>query len=395
MDCTSVILIMALAAGSGQAASSELKKTPVQPAPADSRASVEITLTPVVGGGKNAIQWSPYGQRCPLTETALGLETKIALGPKDAPPITVTLTKTQGSQYYTMISIDYDRNGIIAGNERFTTKPTLSRGKWWSSFETVVPVPATDPKTGKEVSNPYKLKLWYVEEPEAGAEKILRFSRDWWLEGQATIDGVRAYVLISENVMDGVIDAKDRWALSSVAERKQLYLGDSARPITDFAWLGEKAYHIRTVHPSGRQIVMEGYDPGITRKDDAEKRDPYAADRKAARSGTKVPFLTDFATAQGNARREKKNLLVKFEATWCGPCKVMDELVFTADEVVAAAGQTVCVRIDGDQQPELKKHFKANGYPTIILLSPEGKELKRASYLGVREMKEFLSASPR
>ena len=171
------------------------------------------------------------------------------------------------------------------------------------------------------------------------------------------IDGVRAYVLISENVMDGVIDNRDRWALSPAIERKQLYLGDTARPIRDFAWLGEKAYHIASVHPSGRQIVLERYDPGITRKDDAEKRDPYAADRKAARSGKAVPFLTDLATAQGNARREKKNLLVKFEATWCGPCKVMDELVFTADEVVAAAARTVCVRIDGDQQPELKKRF--------------------------------------
>jgi thiol-disulfide isomerase/thioredoxin len=394
MYCTSVILMIAMVAGLGQGASNEPKKTPVEPVPAGSMASVEITLTPVVGGGKNAIQWSPYGQRCPLTETAQGLETKIVLGPKDAPPIAVTLTKTQGSQYYNMISIDHDRNGVIANNERFITKPKLSRGKWWSSFETVVPVPATDPKTGKEISNPYKLNLWYVEETDAGVDKILRYSRDWWLEGQATIDGVRAVVLISENVMDGVIDAKDRWALSSVAERKQLYLGESARPITDIAWLGEKAYHIRTVHPSGRQIVLEGYDPGITRKDDAEKRDPYAADRKAARSGKAVPFLTDFATAQENARREKKNLLVKFEATWCGPCKVMDELVFTADEVVTAAGQIVCVRIDGDQQPELKKRFAANGYPTIILFSSEGKELKRASYMGVREMKEFLATKP-
>ena len=395
MDCTSVILMMAMAAGLGQAASSELKKTPVQPAPAGSMASVEITLTPVVGGGKNAIQWSPYGQRCPLTETAQGLETKIALGPKDAPPIAVALSKTQGSQYYNMISIDHDRNGVIANNERFTTKPNLSRGKMWSQFETVVPVPATDPKTGKGISNPYKLNLWYVEEPDAGAEKILRYSRDWWLEGQGTIDGVRAVVLISENVMDGVIDAKDRWALSSVVERKQLYLGDSARPITDFAWLGEKAYRIRSVHPSGRQIVLERYDPGVTRKDDAVKRDSYDPDRKAARSGKSVNFLTELISAQRDAQREKKNLFVKFEADWCGPCKMMDELVYTADEVAEASRQVVCVKIDGDRSPALVKRFDVKGYPTMILLSPDGKELKRVSgYVGVRQMKQFLAAKP-
>lgn len=394
MDCTSVILMMAMAAGLGQAVSMEPKAKAGQQVSTDSPKPVEITLTPVVGGVKNAIQWSPYGQPCPLMETAKGLETKISLGPKDTPPITVVLSKSQGSLYYDTLSIDRDRNGTLTRNEFFTTKPNPSRGKMSSRFEAVVPVPATDPKTGKEVSNPYKINLWYSEPTDAEIKKVLLFSRDWWLEGPATIDGVRAYVLISENAMDGVIDAKDRWALCTAEKRKELYSAGLARPITDFNWLGEKAYHVVSVHPSGRQIVLEGYDPGITRKEDAEKRDPYAADRKAARSGKAVPFLTDLATAQQNARREKKNLLVKFEATWCGPCKVMDELVFTADEVVAAAGQTVCVRIDGDQQPELKKQFKANGYPTIILLSPEGKELKRASYLGVREMKEFLATKP-
>lgn len=390
----SLFLIMALAALSGKAPSTEPKSKIEQTVSADPPKAIEIPLTPVVGGGKNAIRWSPYGQRCPLKETAKGLETSIPLGPKDNSPIPAILSKSQGSQYYDTLSIDRDHNGLIARNEILTTTPSLSQGKMSSRFETVVPVPATDPKTGKAVSNPYKIDLWYVEDPEAGAQKVLHFSRDWWLEGQATIDGVRAYVLITEYVMDGVIDSRDRWALAAAMEHPQLYLGETARPITDFNWLGEKAYHVVSVHPSGRQIVVERYDPGITRKEDKEKRDPYANDRKAARSGKKVPFLTDLATAQATARNEKKNLLVKFEATWCGPCKVMDELVFTADEVVAAAAQTVCIRIDGDQQPELKKQLKANGYPTLILLSPEGKELKRASYLGVREMKAFLATKP-
>jgi thiol-disulfide isomerase/thioredoxin len=394
MSCASAILIMALAAGSGQAASTEPKAKPNQQVSTDPPAPVEITLTPMVGSIKRSIHWSPYALPFPLTETDKGLEARIPLGPKDAPPIAAVLSKSQGSQYYDTLSIDRDRNGILNRDEVIIAKPSLVKGKMSSRFETVIPVPATDPKTGKEVSNPYQISLTYREPTDTETKKVLLLSRQWWLEGSAMIDGARAYVLISEYVQDGVIDNRDRWALTGALERDQLYLGETARPITDFAWLGEKAYHIRTVHPSGRLIVVEGYDPGISRKDDAEKRDPYAADRKAVRSGKAVTFLTDFVTAQQNARREKKNLMVKFEATWCGPCKVMDELVFTADEVVAAAGQTLCVRIDGDQQPELKKQFKANGYPTIILFSPEGKELKRASYLGVKEMKAFLAAKP-
>jgi thiol-disulfide isomerase/thioredoxin len=394
MDCTSVILIMALAAGSGQAASTEPKAKPNPQVSTDPPVPVEITLTPVVGNIKKSIRWSPFAQPFPLTETDKGLEASIPLGPKDAPPVSAVLSKSQGSQYYDTLSIDRDRNGMILKNEIITAKPGLVKGKMSSRFETVIPVPATDPKTGKEVSNPYQISLTYREPTDTETQKVLHLSRQWWLEGSAMIDGARAYVLISEYVMDGVIDNRDRWALTGALERDQLYLGETARPITDFAWLGEKAYHVVSVHPSGRQIVVERYDPGLTRKEDKQKRDPYANDRKVARSGKKVPFLTDLATAQGNARRDKKNLLVKFEATWCGPCKTMDELVFTADEVVAAAGQTVCVRIDGDKQPELRKRFAANGYPTIILLSPEGKELKRAGYMGVREMKAFLATKP-
>jgi protein disulfide-isomerase len=69
----------------------------------------------------------------------------------------------------------------------------------------------------------------------------------------------------------------------------------------------------------------------------------------------------------------------------------MDEWVYTADAVVDAAGGLVAVKVDGDERLDLKERFGVTGFPTVILLSPDGTEIRRASgYVSVAEMAEFL-----
>jgi len=45
--------------------------------------------------------------------------------------------------------------------------------------------------------------------------------------------------------------------------------------------------------------------------------------------------------------------------------------------VAASAGRFVAVKVDGDRRPELKEKFDVSGYPTLVLLSADGKELGR------------------
>lgn len=354
--------------------------------------STQVSLVPNTPGSKYRLNWSPYGKRLQLIETPTGLEAKIYLGPKDLRPVSARLEKSRGSENFDILKIDANRNGTFEEEEILETNPRITRGRMWSSFKTiVVDLPVSDPWTGNSVTHPYKISLWYVEDPEKETSKgILRFSRSWWLEGKAKLHGTDCLVLVSESEMDGIIDVKDKWSLAPASDPKPAYLSANTRSITDYAWLGDNAYRIKEIHPSGRKLTIEQCNPGITKAEDLRKRDRYAEDREVPRSGKTVTFLNDFKEAEALARKENKPLFIEFEATWCGPCKIMDQLVYTADAVVKAAQNVVSVKVDGDKQPELKKQFRAGGYPAMILLTPQGEELKRSSgYLGVKQMTAF------
>ena len=355
--------------------------------------STQVSLVPNAPSSKYRLNWSPYGKRLELIDTPNGLEAKIYLGPKELRPVLARLEKSSGSENYDILKIDGNRNGSFEQEEILQTKPRITRGKMWSSFKTIIiDLPVTDPWTANSVTNPYSMSLWYVEDPEKqDTEGILRFSRSWWLEGKAVLDGTDCLVLVSESEMDGIMDGKDKWALAPANDPKPAYLSENTRSITDYAWLGNNAYRIKEIHPSGRKLTIELCDPGITKAEDLRKRDRYSEDREVPRSGKTVTFLHDFKEAEALGRKENKPLFIEFEATWCGPCKMMDRLVYTADAVVKAAQNVVSVKVDGDKQPELKKQFRAGGYPAMILLTPQGEELKRSSgYLGVKQMAAFL-----
>lgn len=78
--------------------------------------------------------------------------------------------------------------------------------------------------------------------------------------------------------------------------------------------------------------------------------------------------------------------------TWCGPCKYMANTVFATE----AAGNYfnenfVNIKIDMEkgEGPELAKKFQIPGYPTFIILSPDGKEIGRV--IGSNELEPFIA----
>ena len=338
------------------------------------------------------MRWSPYGQQLPLVESNGGMEAFLELGPDGTQPISLRLVKSEGSEFFDGLFIDLNRDGSFDSTELVETEVSESRNKFWSSFDAVVGIPVIDPETGRQAVNPYALSLWYVEDPRVPeGEPVIRFSRNGWMEGTLTLDGVDAVMLVTESAMDGIFLPDDAWALASADSAAAIFESGYSRSLGEHAWLFDTAYKVVQVDPSGRRAYVVPFDPGMTRAEEIAMNDDLAVDRNAPRSGRNVAFLHDFEEAEAAARAQGKPLFVDFETTWCGPCKIMDEWVYTADGVVDAAQAVVAVKVDGDERLDLKNRFGVTGFPTMILLDAEGEEMGRASgYVNVADMTEFL-----
>lgn len=101
------------------------------------------------------------------------------------------------------------------------------------------------------------------------------------------------------------------------------------------------------------------------------------------------PWLTDWAAAKAQARREGKRLILDFTGSdWCGFCIKLEHEVFATPEFARFAQDYVLVRLDyprktrlplqeSVQNATLRKDFKITGYPTIIVTDASGQEILR------------------
>ena len=78
--------------------------------------------------------------------------------------------------------------------------------------------------------------------------------------------------------------------------------------------------------------------------------------------------------------------VLKFSATWCGPCKMLEMTINQLDD------NTIPIRdIDIDENIEMAKQFSVRGVPTLVLMQ-DGSEIKRVSgALTLPKLKEFIN----
>src|SRR5258708_36874179 len=111
--------------------------------------------------------------------------------------------------------------------------------------------------------------------------------------------------------------------------------------------------------------------------------------------GEEGNWLTDFSKAQDKAQVEKKLVLMDFNGSdWCPGCQELRKNVLNTQTFIDYAKKNlVLVDVDfpnGKQQTEeLKRANKAlaskytvEGFPTVLVLNSDGKELKRMDGYG-------------
>ena len=102
---------------------------------------------------------------------------------------------------------------------------------------------------------------------------------------------------------------------------------------------------------------------------------------------------TDFEKASAKAKAEGKHMLLDFSGSdWCGWCIKLDEQVFSKKAFKDyAEKELVLVLVDFPQsKPQsdalkkqndaLQKKYKIRGFPTVIILDSEGKQVAKTGY---------------
>lgn len=100
-------------------------------------------------------------------------------------------------------------------------------------------------------------------------------------------------------------------------------------------------------------------------------------------TGSKIKWTYNLTDGLARAKKENKPVMVDFMATWCPPCRAMEDSTFSSPDVIKKTSAFVPVRIDIDKQREVARNYNALarkyggiGIPNILFMTGDEKKLQ-------------------
>lgn len=363
--------------------------------------------------GKPKPNFSPKGQQVPLTAAAASLKLPVGavlpakvgtmqLGtdPKGYTQILLTAS-AEYPRDLVQLWIDRNHNGDFTDDGApLTTKPTQNEKTkaWWS---TINKVEVSARYTTRATAEPYFVNFWSVREDSAAAVDIIRFSTGSWRSGTVTVNGVKALVAAMDD-NNAIFDKADMWVMLNAdapdAEKNVLSLSE-ARPTNRLMFLTgadgkDIPLEFRSFAEDGSSVSFVVVNRNITKATDRAPDDLVREERPRPRTESPVKWGNELPAALAEAKASGKQVLIDFEATWCGPCHTMDQWVWNDAELAPLITKGyVAIKVDADLQKELVKRLKITGYPTMMVMNADGTEVKRVSeYQSSKQMLAWLAA---
>lgn len=112
----------------------------------------------------------------------------------------------------------------------------------------------------------------------------------------------------------------------------------------------------------------------------------------AAQENLPIQWQTSPQIAASMTERTHRPILIYFTAEQCVYCRKLERSTWSQPEVASNVSRHfVALKVDGGAQPELASKMKVAGFPAVVVLSPEGKELARVTgYVSAETMQEKL-----
>ncbi len=111
-----------------------------------------------------------------------------------------------------------------------------------------------------------------------------------------------------------------------------------------------------------------------------------------AEEGKGIKFTEGtWSEVKSEAKKQNKLIFIDIYTTWCGPCKVMSEKVFTEIQVGDKFNEAfINYKIDAEKGEgiELAKTFVITAYPTYLFVNPDGELVYRT--LGAMPAEKFM-----
>lgn len=94
---------------------------------------------------------------------------------------------------------------------------------------------------------------------------------------------------------------------------------------------------------------------------------------------SELVWLDEWETAETQSKKTNTPLIAEFSTEWCPYCRYIDERIFPDPDVNGRLQHFVRARFDGDKAgvQSLMERFHIRGFPTFLVMAPDGAELAR------------------